>query len=554
MAASETKTVRYEKSLQTDCTCGGMASGRSVLEEELSCPVCCDIYRDPVVLLKCSHSFCKDCLEKSWEEKSSRECPVCRRTSTDDPPLNLALNNMSEIFSQERSQGAAAGTDVLCHLHNEKLKLFCLDDQVPVCLVCQTSETHKNHKLQPVQDIADEYKKELKDALNLLQGKLEMFTEAKQICEEIADHIKIQEDHTESQIEAQLEKVHQFLKHVEESRITVLREEEKEIHMMIFGKPSQKSRATGEEFRCQDASFEQHTDNRLKKEFEQLHQFLKDEEAARIAELREEEEHKSDMMKEKIEKMTQEISSLSETIRAVERELGAEDVSFLQNYKDIKERYLKSQVRVKDPEEVPGALINVAKHLGNLKYRVWEKMLDVVQYTPVILDPNTAHPNLRLSEDLTSVRCSYRKQLPLNPERFDPCRCVLGSEGFSSGKHSWDVQVGGVYHWFLGVVKESVNRRGNAHWNPQGELWCIGLSDTSYTALTSPPTRLKVVKKPQKIRVQLDWDGGQLSFSDPSHNTPLYTFKQRFKEKVFPIFFPGSVSIPLKVCPVNDCT
>uniref|UniRef100_A0A8C9S8B7 Zinc-binding protein A33-like n=1 Tax=Scleropages formosus TaxID=113540 RepID=A0A8C9S8B7_SCLFO len=546
MAASETKTVRYEKSLQTDCTCGGMASGRSVLEEELSCPVCCDIYRDPVVLLKCSHSFCKDCLEKSWEEKSSRECPVCRRTSTDDPPLNLALNNMSEIFSQERSQGAAAGTDVLCHLHNEKLKLFCLDDQVPVCLVCQTSETHKNHKLQPVQDIADEYKKELKDALNLLQGKLEMFTEAKQICEEIADHIKIQEDHTESQIEAQLEKVHQFLKHVEESRITVLREEEKEIHMMIFGKPSQKSRATGEEFRCQDASFEQHTDNRLKKEFEQLHQFLKDEEAARIAELREEEEHKSDMMKEKIEKMTQEISSLSETIRAVERELGAEDVSFLQNYKDIKGR---SQVRVKDPEEVSGALINVAKHLGNLKYRVWEKMLDVVQYTPVVLDPNTAHPKFVMSEDMTSMRFSYEtQQLPENPERFNRWVCVLGSEGFSSGEHSWDVHVGEADFWRLGVVKKSVKRKGDVPDTPAEGVWSVLLFHRNYEAVTSPPTLLTVVKKPQKIRVQLDWDKGQLSFSDLSHNTPLYTFKHRFTEKVFPLFISIDPTVPLQIC------
>uniref|UniRef100_A0A8C9WGM0 Tripartite motif-containing protein 35-like n=1 Tax=Scleropages formosus TaxID=113540 RepID=A0A8C9WGM0_SCLFO len=124
-----------------------MASKISVLEEELSCPVCCDIYRDPV-LLKCSHSFCKDCLEKDWQEKSSRECPVCRRESSmDEPPLNLALKNTCEAFLHERSQRAAAGSEVLCHLHNEKLKLFCLDDQVLVCVVCQTSETHENHKL-----------------------------------------------------------------------------------------------------------------------------------------------------------------------------------------------------------------------------------------------------------------------------------------------------------------------------------------------------------------------------------------------------------------------
>uniref|UniRef100_A0A8C9RWT9 Zinc-binding protein A33-like n=1 Tax=Scleropages formosus TaxID=113540 RepID=A0A8C9RWT9_SCLFO len=446
-----------------------MASNISALEEELSCPVCRDIYRDPVVLLKCSHSFCKDCLKKYWGEKSSRECPVCRRKSSMELPLNLALKNTCEAFLQERNQGAAAETEVLCHLHKEKLKLFCLDDQIPVCLICQTSKKHESHKFRPVQEVAREYKEDLRAKLKPLQEKLHTFNVVKQTWGHAAEYIKSQTRDTERQI---------------------------------------------------------------KEQFEQLHQFLKDEEEARIAELREEEEHKSDMMKEKIEKMTQEISSLSGTIRAVERELGAEDVSFLQNYKDIKGR---SQVRVKDPEEVPGALINVAKHLGNLKYRVWEKMLDVVHYTPVLLDPNTAHPDLTVSEDLTSVTFGDETEKLLeNPERFDRWVCVLGSEGFGSGKHSWDVHVGETDFWWLGVIKESVSRKGNVNTTPAGGVWCVRRLIGEYTAETSPPTPLRWRRKLQKIRVQLDWDRGELSFSDPSDNTPLYTFTHTFTEKVFP--------------------
>ena len=74
----------------------------------------------------------------------------------------------------------------------------------------------------------------------------------------------------------------------------------------------------------------QHTEKQIKEEFEKLHQFLRDEEAARIAALREEEEQKSQMMKEKIEKMSREISSLSDTIRAIEGAMGADDITFLQ--------------------------------------------------------------------------------------------------------------------------------------------------------------------------------------------------------------------------------
>ncbi|XP_064175792.1 zinc-binding protein A33-like [Anguilla rostrata] len=468
-----------------------MASGFSLLEEELSCPVCSEIFRDPV-LLSCSHSFCKACLQQYWEQKGSRECPVCRRSSKDKPPCNLSLRNTCEAFLKEINQRAKAGSEVLCSLHSEKLKLFCLKDQIPICVICQSSRKHANHEMLPVQEAAQEYKEKLRTALAPLQEKLKAFNAVKLICDQTAEHIKNQAQRTERQI---------------------------------------------------------------KMEFEKLQQFLKDEETARVTTLRKEEKQKSQMMKEKIEKMTEEISSLSEQIRAIEQELGAEDVSFLQSYKDTQNR---AQCTLADPEKVSGALIDVAKHLGNLKYRVWKKMLGTVQYTPVTLDPNTAHPSLSLSEDLTSVRESgERQQVPDNPERFNLGRCVLGSEGFSSGRHSWDVEVGDGDYWAVGVAKESIRRKGAVDWSPAGGVWCIWLINGKYKAWASPPTALTVQGKPQRVRVQLDWDRGEVSFSDPSDNTPFYTFKHSFTERVLPFFYPDSSifypdsSSPLKVSSVS---
>src|SRR4029434_7790565 len=82
-------------------------------EEDFTCPVCFEIFKDPV-LLSCSHSVCKACLQQFWETKGSTECPVCRgRSSYDKPPLNLPLKNLCETFVQERSQGASAGSEAV---------------------------------------------------------------------------------------------------------------------------------------------------------------------------------------------------------------------------------------------------------------------------------------------------------------------------------------------------------------------------------------------------------------------------------------------------------
>ncbi|XP_064196990.1 zinc-binding protein A33-like [Anguilla rostrata] len=292
-------------------------------------------------------------------------------------------------------------------------------------------------------------------------------------------------------------------------------------------------------------------------EFGKLQQFLKDEEAARITALRVEEEQTSQMMKEKIEKMTEEISSLSEQIRAIEQELGAEDISFLQSYKDTEGR---AQCTLADPEKVSGALIDVAKHLGNLKYRVWEKMLGTISAdvsfsvpsAPVTLDPNTAHSLLSLSEDLTSVRYSgENQQVPDNPERFDRRCCVLGSEGFSSGRHCWDVDVGGDENWWVGVAEESISRKGAVNLIPRKGVWCIYHYKGKYKTMTSPTTLLSVQGKLQRVRVQLDWDRGEVSFSDPSDNTPLYTFKHSFTERVFPLFAHNVRGSHLQICPLK---
>ncbi|XP_071778843.2 zinc-binding protein A33-like [Centroberyx gerrardi] len=471
-----------------------MAEKTALLESYLSCHVCSETFRDPVSL-GCHHSFCSSCLQKFWEQAKSKNCPICKRKSSkEDPTVNFTLKELADSYAGTQAVGSSSETDkgegkvkVLCSKHTEEPKWFCTEEQKAVCHICEFP-LHHGHKVVPLEQAVSDLKEQLKSDLKSLQDKRSKYKEVEKTYNEVSHHSRNQLAATERQIRA---------------------------------------------------------------EFDKLRQFLKEEEEARLVALREEEEQKGETIDREMKIIQEKISSLSDSIAAVEEDLQKHNVPFLTSYKPT-QTSARAQCSLPDPKLVSGALIDVAKHLSNLSFRVWEKMKGEVKFSPVILDPNTANPWLSLSDDLTSVRQGDTKQqLPDNPERNSCYANVLGSEGFSSGNHSWEVEVGDHPAWNVGLAKESADRKGKGSPLPENGVWCLKHHSGKYTTGLGETVRVK--KSLQRISVQLDYDRGKVAFYNHEDMSRIYIYRDTFTEKLYPYFSVGKAgdakTVDIKVWP-----
>uniref|UniRef100_A0A8D2J8V1 Uncharacterized protein n=1 Tax=Varanus komodoensis TaxID=61221 RepID=A0A8D2J8V1_VARKO len=157
--------------------------------EDLLCPICLSIFRDPH-MLECGHSFCAPCLEPCIPKGQRRGlCPECRRPfALRRMAVNRALCSLAEkarlLKLDEGSQLGGTGGWYFCEEHEEPLKLFCSQDEGPVCVICRDLPQHRGHDFLPIKNAVQAY--QVRDGLNLECDTLVLF----QTCSEsLSDHV-----------------------------------------------------------------------------------------------------------------------------------------------------------------------------------------------------------------------------------------------------------------------------------------------------------------------------------------------------------------------------
>uniref|UniRef100_H3C6F8 Tripartite motif containing 35-28 n=1 Tax=Tetraodon nigroviridis TaxID=99883 RepID=H3C6F8_TETNG len=281
-------------------------------------------------------------------------------------------------------------------------------------------------------------------------------------------------------------------------------------------------------------------EKQIQVEFKKLRDALLTEERLRLSELAQEEEQKIAAVQKLTKNVNQDISDLKKLIVSVKKEIGNEDLRLLQDLKiwrrDRLRRHGKFDIQFCACDTVRSVITRVFK---------MSLFAD-----PVVFDPNTASPWLSLDADLTAVKESHEPLItPDNPERFDPCGFVLGAEGYTSGKHRWDVMVRDCPSWVVGVCKEAVARKKKFTLSPSRGVWCIGLSKGVCTAFTNERMALQVQQRLERIRIKLDMDKGEVSFWDGESATHLVTLQHNFNVKIFPFFGPGVHSTSMILVP-----
>ncbi|KAM3873258.1 zinc-binding protein A33 [Diretmus argenteus] len=292
----------------------------------------------------------------------------------------------------------------------------------------------------------------------------------------------------------------------------------------------------------------------IRAEFQNLHRFLDEEEWLDLERLRRERGKQVKLLKDREKKIALQGKDLERAITVLNSKLAEEDTPNL--LREIQDLIKRSQVSFILPAEVETE-VRSGQFVGPIQYRIWKHMKSCLypNITSVTFDPETAHPNLTLSPNNTSVWFEENKDTkscPANPRRFHYYYCVMGRQGFTTGRHYWEVDVACKTAWRVGVAQEDVHRGQMVKSGTSSGIWTLCLKGGVILACTDPkPTRVNMSQL-LRIGVFLDCDKEEVSFYNAITMAPLYTFSMgTVLVPLFPFYNPCDTDDGKNTGPIN---
>ncbi|XP_036406622.1 bloodthirsty-related gene family, member 12 [Megalops cyprinoides] len=543
----------------------GSPGGRTISEEQFLCSICLEVFVEPVST-PCGHSFCKACLQGYWSHSKQCLCPMCKKSFPKRPELsvNRVLAEISAHFQglgvaeagpaeQEGGDFARPGEVPCDSCIGKKLKA------ARSCLTCAGSfcEAHlqlhrkvrapaAHHLVPPIPRLSDKICKKH-------QRLLEAYCRSDHtcVCPTCADathktHDIVSADREWKKKMSQLGKRRSEVKHLIKERAKKLEEIKQSIKVI----KSSAQRELEESWRV----------------YAELQRWVEQSQAELVERIATRQREAERQAQELARGLEEELALLRRRSSELEELAHTDDkVLFLQGHAALPPPL--------EPMDWSGVSVNTDLYVGTVRSSVsallerfqeelktlFSRELRKLQNyaSEVFLDPATAQRNLVLSEDGKQVWYEeHRQAVAESGRRFQPALFVLAREGLSSGRHYWEVDVGGKTAWTLGMARQSARRKGEIKLSPGSGFWCLWLKGGQIKALSSTRLPLQLATPPHKVGIYLDYEAGQVSFYDVKARSHLYTFMDAFSESLFPIFSPclnqdGKNSGPLVISPVK---
>ncbi|XP_067228341.1 E3 ubiquitin-protein ligase TRIM58-like [Chanodichthys erythropterus] len=518
---------------------------------ELSCPICLQLYRDPVAL-PCGHNYCLGCIQNAAhaeDSKSPKRCPECREEygSPEVLPKNFKLSGIVDGFLAATSGGGLRGGPMVscdqclddpvaavkfctrcemslcpghlkrheerhrsvhvlvelpierngkrCPVHLKVTEYLCAQERLFLCSECLMEGSHQHHEVQTFE-----------------VAKGEMMRILEELGKSVSDKLQMTETLLKSASEGPTDKAEDKLV----ARANILLEN---MTSLISTYKSRMSTMMDDKLNSRDKSWQ-----------------------ASLCDL---------------QGCLHQLQEAQQCTRDVLNQ--SSEFLFIQNYLGVEAR-VRQAANVTIPA-LPSQEPSNAKHLrSTLRTDAFhaemslllECLHGIMNPLDLTFNPATANPSLLLSNDLRTVKqCVGVKSSSSGDqsERFSSASQVMCTQGFSTGVHMWAVEVGPGCAWSAGLCYKSIPRKGDhsrlghntsswkLQWKSKKLMAC---HDSANVAVGDG-----LVMPPKKVEVTLDYEGGTIAFHSSGQGgrkQHLHTFSCVFKDTVYPAFGLHSTS------------